>query len=77
MMLYLVCQMSLTVLKNRKKYLRYPLPLIHLKEEQKLFQEFKKENLDSFIDNLKSESILTGRLAKEENVFESLGTEGA
>ena len=52
-MVYLVCQMSLTVLRNRKKYLRYPLPLISLKEEQKLFKEFEKDDLDHFLESLK------------------------
>lgn len=45
--------MSITVLKNRIKYLRYALPLINLPEEMKLFNSFENKNIDQFCDNLR------------------------
>ena len=70
MMVYLVCQMSLTVLRNRKKYLRYPLPLISLKEEQKLFKEFERDNLDHFLESLRgTPTQLTPKIFKKRKCF--------
>lgn len=66
--------MSLTVLRDRKKYLRYPLPLINLKEEQALFRGFREDALGDFLGKLKG-GLTSAAQAKGH--CESLDAEGA